>query len=46
MSTYKGTDGKTYELGKKIGAGGEGTVYQLVNNVGHVAKVFGVLSLK
>ena len=35
MSTYKGRDGKAYELGKKIGAGGEGTVYQLVNKLLH-----------
>ena len=40
MSTYKGKNGKEYELGKKIGAGGEGTVYQISNPKGYVAKVF------
>ena len=40
MSAYKGRNGKEYELGKKIGAGGEGTVYQISNQKGYVAKVF------
>lgn len=39
MADYKGRKG-TYTLGKKISAGGEGTVYHLKNHPGHVAKIF------
>lgn len=37
---YKGRGGTDYQLGRKIGAGGEGTVYRLKTHPGHVAKIF------
>ncbi len=40
MDDYRGKNGKIYKLGKKLGAGGEGTVYMLENSSGHVAKIF------
>lgn len=40
MGSYKGKSGKVYQIGKKIGAGGEGTVYLLENNCSQVAKIF------
>lgn len=40
MKTYYGRNGKAYELGQKIGAGGEGTVYCIDSEPGKTAKIF------
>ena len=40
MAEYLGSDGRTYSLGKEIGSGGEGIVYDLVGIDGRVAKIF------
>lgn len=40
MISYKGKTGKNYIIGKKLGAGGEGTVYLLDNDKNNVAKIF------
>ena len=40
MRTLYGKKGTTYQLGEKIGAGGEGTVFKISSELGKVAKVF------
>ena len=40
MRTLYGKKGTTYQLGEKIGAGGEGTVFKISSEHGKVAKVF------
>lgn len=40
MNTFYGKSGKAYQLGTKIGAGGEGTVYRISSDSTKVAKVF------
>lgn len=38
--TYYGNDGQVYQLGKEVGHGGEGNVYEISGNSGKVAKIF------
>lgn len=41
MAHYTGTSsGKAYTLGSKLAEGGEGTVYELSGDTGHVAKIY------
>ena len=40
MNALIGKTGKSYRLGDRIGAGGEGTVYRISSEYGKVAKVF------
>lgn len=40
MLSYRGRTGNQYLLGKKIGTGGEGSVYHVENSPNQVAKIF------
>ncbi len=40
MAVYYGRSGKRYDLGNKLGNGGEGTVYQINGDPGIVAKIY------
>ena len=40
MAFYYGRGGKTYDLGNKLGSGGEGTVYLINGLPGSVAKIY------
>lgn len=40
MAQYKGMYGSTYNLGNQLGAGGEGTVYEIVGSSDKVAKLY------
>ena len=40
MTTYRGRNGSRYALGKKIGHGGEGDVYEIQGRPGMVAKLY------
>lgn len=40
MLSYRGSSGKIYKLNRNLGAGGEGIVYDLLDDDKHVAKIY------